>query len=56
MYSELLTPHEAAELLKVPVSFIYDRTRQNTIPLRRVGKYIRIPKDELEAWVNGQGN
>lgn len=48
--TELLTPQEAAALLKVKESFIYERTRKNAIPLRRYGKYVRIPKDELLAW------
>ena len=49
---EFLTPQAAAELLKVPVSFIYERTRRNAIPLRRIGKYVRIPKGELLAWAD----
>jgi excisionase family DNA binding protein len=49
---ELLTPQAAAELLHVPVSFIYERTRRNAIPLRRIGKYVRIPKAELLAWLD----
>jgi excisionase family DNA binding protein len=48
--AELLTPQQAADVLKVPVCFIYERTRKNAIPLRRYGKYVRIPKDELLAW------
>lgn len=48
--AELLTPQEAANVLKVPICFIYERTRKNAIPLRRFGKYVRIPKDELLAW------
>jgi len=51
---ELLTPQAAAELLKVPVSFVYERTRRDAIPLRRVGKYIRIPRSELLTWVDEQ--
>lgn len=51
---DLLTPHEAAAILRVPVSFVYERTRHNAIPLRRVGKYVRIPRNELMAWVDAQ--
>ena len=51
---ELLKPEQAAALLKVPVSFIYERTRLNSIPVKRVGKYVRIPKAELLAWVDAQ--
>jgi excisionase family DNA binding protein len=52
MTGKFLTPQEAADLLQVPVSFIYDRTRRNAIPLRRIGKYVRIPQDELLQWVD----
>ena len=51
---DLLAPHEAAAILRVPVSFVYERTLHDAIPLRRVGKYLRIPKDELLAWVDAQ--
>jgi excisionase family DNA binding protein len=52
MSDEFLTPQEAAALLGVPVSFIYERTRHDAIPLRRIGKYVRLPKSELLEWVN----
>jgi excisionase family DNA binding protein len=52
--TKLLTPQEAADYLRVKVSFIYERTRNNAIPLRRVGKFIRIPQDELIAWLDEQ--
>lgn len=51
---DFLTPKAAAELLQVPVSFVYERTRRNAIPLRRVGKYVRIPKAELLAWIDAE--
>jgi excisionase family DNA binding protein len=52
--TELLTPQEAAALLKVPVSFIYERTRKpGAIPVKRVARYVRLPKDALMEWVNG---
>ncbi len=51
---ELLKPQQAADLLQVPISFIYERTRLNSIPVKRIGKYVRIPKAELLAWVEAQ--
>lgn len=48
---QLLTPSEAAQLLRVPLSWIYDRTRREAIPLQRLGKYRRIPKTHLLRWV-----
>ena len=40
----LATPQELAEILGVPVSWIYDRTRlgQSAIPHVKVGKYVRF--------------
>jgi len=40
-----LKPQELADLLGVPISFVYDRTRQNSpdpIPHFKVGKYVRF--------------
>ncbi len=48
----LLTVQEAAELLRVPVSWIYDRTRRDAIPLVRLGKYTRLPLSALLRWVD----
>ena len=50
-----LTPKEAAALLRVPISWIYDRTRTREIPLRKLGRHVRIPKDELLAWIDQEG-
>ena len=49
------TPKEAAALLRVPISWIYDRTRTREIPLRKLGRHVRIPKDELLAWIDQEG-
>ena len=46
----LLTPAEAAKLLKIPLSWIYERTRKDAIPLHRLGKYTRIPREGLLKW------
>ena len=46
-----LTAIETAEFLRVPVSWVYDRSRKGTMPIQRVGKYLRIPRAVLVAWV-----
>ena len=46
-----LTIHEAADLLRVKVSWLYERTRTNTVPHVKLGKYLRFDRDELIAWV-----
>ena len=47
---EWLTIHEAAELLRVKASWLYERTRTNSIPHVKLGKYLRFDRDELMAW------
>ncbi len=46
------TVREAAEILKVPVSWIYDRSRRDAIPMLRLGKYVRFDLDELLRWAS----
>ena len=53
----LLTVEEVADLLKVPVSWVYDRTRKrglNRIPGFRLGKYWRFDAAELHMWLERQ--
>lgn len=55
--SELLTIREMAERLKVPVSWLYARTRQTgpgTMPRIKVGKYLRFRIDEVMDWLRKQ--
>ncbi len=44
------TVREAAETLKVPESWVYSRSRKNTIPVLRIGKYIRFDLDSILEW------
>jgi len=53
----LLSVGEVAELLQVPVSWVYDRTRSrgvNRIPGFRLGKYWRFEEREVLAWLERQ--
>lgn len=53
----LLTVHEVAELLRVPVSWVYGRTRKRSLqrlPGYRLGKYWRFREEEIHAWVERQ--
>lgn len=54
---ELLTIDQVAELLKVPKTWIYQRTRErssNTIPYYKVGKYLRFKSSEVQGWLQEQ--
>ena len=46
----MLKPSEAAELLGIGRTKIYELIRANLIPHRRVGKSIRVPVTALKAW------
>ena len=53
---DLLTVGEAANFLKVPKSWIYEKTRTRTIPIRKLGRrLIRIPRNEFLAWIEREG-
>jgi len=46
-HSELLTPEELAERLKVPLTWVYEQSRQGNIPTHRIGRYIRFDFHEV---------
>ena len=51
---QLLTVHEVAELLHVPVSWVYGRMRKRSrerLPGYRLGKYWRFNAEEVLAWL-----
>jgi excisionase family DNA binding protein len=53
----LLTIEDVAELLNVPVSWVYERTRRRTsdrIPGFRLGKYWRFREADIVAWLERQ--
>jgi excisionase family DNA binding protein len=47
----LLTPAEAAELLAVKASWVYDAVRAGTLPCIRIGRHIRFTRPMLEVWL-----
>ena len=50
----LLTVQEVAALLRVPVSWVYERTRRRgseRLPHVKVGKYVRFRPAEIEAYL-----
>lgn len=51
---EMWTPQELADYLKLPVSWVYERTSKRVIPMRKIGRHVRIPKAEFLAWLEAQ--
>ena len=53
---KLVTVKELSALLNVPVSWIYERTRQGqaAIPFVRLGAYVRFDADEVINFFKSQ--
>ena len=54
MREELLTPKEVAKILKVPISWVYERTRTRQLPIKKLGRHVRIRRDDLERWIDSE--
>jgi excisionase family DNA binding protein len=55
--SALLTVQQVAELLQVPVSWVYERVRKRSLerlPGYRLGKYWRFREAEVLTWIERQ--
>jgi|AP45_3_1055517.scaffolds.fasta_scaffold530546_1 hypothetical protein len=51
-HHDYLTLREAADQVRLPLSWFYERSRRDALPgLRRVGKYIRLNRDDFFAAV-----
>src|SRR5271156_313463 len=53
--SKIMTVQQVAELLQIPKSSVYEKTRSrpNTtppLPCRRLGKYLRFDYDSVMRW------
>jgi excisionase family DNA binding protein len=47
----LLKPEQAAQLLAVRTSWIYEAVRTNRLPCLRIGRHIRFTREMLEEWL-----
>ena len=58
MANNLVGPKEMANILGVPLSWIYQRTSigQNAIPFVKVGKYIRFSPEEVVDFLKAKTN
>ncbi len=57
--SELLTVQEAAQFLKVTVSWVYEHVRpeaEDRLPVLKLGKYLRFDSRDLRAYIDGKRN
>lgn len=51
----LLRPEQAAELLAVKTSWIYEAARTGKLPCIRVGRHLRFTRAMLEDWLARDG-
>jgi excisionase family DNA binding protein len=49
--ARLLTAQEAAELLRVPATWLLAQARRDAVPHVRLGRYVRFNVLDLERWI-----
>jgi excisionase family DNA binding protein len=54
LHDALLRPDEAAELLAVKPSWVYEAVRGRRLPCVRVGRHIRFTRAMLNDWIAEQ--
>lgn len=57
VFDELLTVQEVAAFLRVPVSWVYERTRRRgneRLPHLKMGKYLRFRHQDIVEWLDTQ--
>ena len=57
MGEELLTVHQAARVLNVSVSWVYEHTRKDSderLPFVKLGKYLRFDQRDLHAYIDAK--
>lgn len=50
----LLDPKQAAALLAVRPSWVYEAVRDGRLPHLRIGRHVRFLRSDLERWVLAQ--
>ena len=50
----LVTVDELARILSVPKSWVYQRTAGGSIPMVRVGRYVRFDVDSVMRWLSAE--
>jgi excisionase family DNA binding protein len=51
---KLLTAHEVADLLAVPLSWVREATRDGRLPHLKLGRYRRYQRAAIHAWLAEQ--
>jgi|WetSurSiteA1Bulk_404760.scaffolds.fasta_scaffold757593_1 excisionase family DNA binding protein len=53
--NRLCTPEEVAKYFRVPLSWVYRKTRERAIPFLKVGRYCRFEMAVIEKWAREHG-
>jgi excisionase family DNA binding protein len=48
---KLLTAEEVAKILRIPKLNVYRLVRERRLPAVRIGRFVRVPEEELRAWL-----
>ncbi len=51
---QLLTVPEVAQLLRFDEAYVYQLARTGRLPAVRQGKYVRVRRSSLQAWITSQ--
>jgi len=57
--NDILLPEECAALLRVDLSWVYEKSRRrqrNPLPVFRIGRYLRFSKAAVLSWLQKQSN
>ena len=54
MDSTSLTPIEVAEILKITKNTVYELVKRGEIPAYKVGRKLRIDKEDVQNYINSQ--
>lgn len=49
--NDVMTAGEVAELVRIPVSTVYELARRGQIPGHRIGRTWRFVRREIEEWL-----
>lgn len=49
-----MTAREVADMLGLPVSWVYAQTRAGVLPCVRLGRYRRYRRSAIEQWLDTQ--
>lgn len=50
--NKFLTVDDVSILLQVPKSWVYEKSRRNEIPHKKIGKYLRFDRTEIMDWMD----